>query len=120
MSERERLQPAEYARLAVDLASDGLASDIVMLDIHDVSDFADYFVIMTGDSTRQIRALAEDIEDGLEKRGAVLHHREGTHQSGWMLLDFGDLIVHMFGPDERDHYGMEDLWSRATEVVRIQ
>ena len=120
MTETEKLQPSDYARLAVDIASDGLATDIVMLDIGSVSDFADYFVILTGASRRQIRALAEEVEHGLERRGAVLHHREGTHESGWRLLDFGDVIIHLFGPEERDFYGIEQLWTRGTEVVRIQ
>lgn len=120
MEEKEKIQASEYARLAVDIASDGLASDVVMLDIGGVSDFADYFVIMTGSSRRQLRALAENIEHSLEQSGAVRHHREGSHESGWMLLDFGDVIVHLFGPEERDFYGIEQLWTRGTEVVRIQ
>ncbi len=120
MAEREKLQASEYARLAVDIASDGLASDIVMLDIGSVSDFADYFVILTAGSRRQLRALAEDVEHGLERTGATLHHREGTHESGWMLLDFGDVIIHLFGPEERDFYGIDQLWARGTEIVRIQ
>ncbi len=120
MAEKEKLKASEYARLAVDIASDGLASDIVMLDIGSVSDFADYFVILTAGSRRQLRALAEDVEHGLERSGATLHHREGTHESGWMLLDFGDVIIHLFGPEERDFYGIDQLWTRGTEIVRIQ
>ena len=121
MSESKRLQPEEYARMAVDIASDGLASDIVMLDIREVSDFADYFVIMTADSNRQMRALSEEIEHGLERGGATRHHREGTHDSGWMLLDFGNVIVHVFGPEQREFYEIERFWSRAEHVVvRIQ
>ena len=88
-------QSLEYARHAMDVASDKLASDIVILDIAEVSDFADYFVILTVESTRQMRAVVEDLEHALEDKGAARHHREGTPESGWMLLDFGDVVIHV-------------------------
>ena len=114
------MQPADCARMAVDVASDNLASDIVMLDLQGVSDFTDYFVIVTTDSSRQMRSLAEEIEGSLTEAGAGMHHVEGTHNSGWMLLDFGDVIVHLMGPRERDFYRIESAWAKAREVVRIQ
>ncbi len=120
MAKQAVIEPVEHARLAVDVASERLASDVVMLDIRELSDFADYFVIMTAESSRQIRSLVEEIEDTLEAAGATLHHREGTSDSGWMLLDFGDLIVHMFGPEKREYYSIEAAWSGAVEVLRIQ
>ncbi len=112
-------QPLDYARHAVDVASDKLATDIVILDIGEVSDFADYFVILTVDSMRQMRAVVEDLEHALEDIGGVRHHREGTPESGWMLLDFGDVVVHVFGADERQFYDLESAWSESTEIVRI-
>ena len=114
------LKPAEYARVAVDVASDKLASDIVMLDIRGVSDFADYFVILTAESARQMDNLTEEIESALESRGATKHHREGTAHGGWVLLDFGDLVIHIFGPDERQYYQIEEVWSKGVEALRIQ
>ena len=120
MTEMVLLQPVEYARLAVDVASEKQASDVVMLDIREIGDFADYFVILTAESSRQMQALVEEIEQALEGTGATLHHREGTHRSGWELLDFGDVIVHLFGPEEREFYNLEEAWSGAIEVVRIQ
>ena len=119
MSQNAPTDPADYARIAVDTASDRLASDIVMLDIRGLSDFADYFIILTGESTRQLRDIAEAIEKALETSGAVLHHREGAPASGWILQDYGDLIVHLFGPEEREFYDVEGAWSRAVEVVRL-
>ena len=119
MTQNSPTDPAEYARIAVDTASDRLASDIVMLDIRGLSDFADYFIILTGESTRQLRDVSEAIEATLEAAGAALHHREGAPGSGWMLQDYGDLIVHLFGPDEREYYDVEGAWSRAVEVVRL-
>ena len=120
MVEKVAVQPAEYARIAVDVASEGQASDILLLDLAGVSDIADYFVILTAESARQMRAVADDIERALELVGATLHHREGTHQSGWMLLDYVDVIVHLLGTEEREFYQIEEAWSQAVEVVRIQ
>ena len=119
MTQQTILLPLEYARYAADVASDKLASDIVMLDIGEVSDFADYFVIITVESTRQMRALVEDLEHALEEKGGVRHHREGTPESGWMLLDFGDVVIHVFGAEERQFYNLESAWAEATELVRI-
>ena len=110
----------EQARRAVDVASDNQASDIVLLDIGEVSSFADYFVILSADSARQIGALSEDLVNALERSGVRLHHREGTADTGWVLLDFGDVIVHLFGREKRDFYSLEDVWGRASELVRIQ
>lgn len=114
------LGPAEFARLAVDVASDQLASDIVMLDIRKASDFADYFIILTAESSREMRNLADQIERVAKENGATLHHREGTPGSGWMLLDVGDVIIHLFGPEEREFYDIEGAWSQTVEVVRLQ
>ena len=119
MTQQTALLPLEYARHATDVASDKLASDIVMLDIGEVSDFADYFVIITVESTRQMRALVEDLEHALEEKGGVRHHREGTPESGWMLLDFGDVVIHVFGAEERQFYDLESAWAEAIELVRI-
>jgi ribosome-associated protein len=120
MEARATTQPADYARLAVDVASDKQASDIVMLDIRGVCDFTDYFVILTADSTRQLDSVAVDIEQALKGEGASLHHREGGAQSGWALLDFGDVIVHLFRAGERDFYHIEGAWSGGIETVRVQ
>ena len=119
MAEKTALSSLEYAHLAVDFASDKLASDVLMLDMQKVSDFCDYFIIISTDSSRQLNSLAEDLEHELERAGSLRHHREGTPQSGWMLLDFGDVIIHIFGPDMREFYDLESAWSGATEVVRI-
>ena len=107
------------AQLVVDVASDKLASDIVMLDVRRVASFADYFVIMSADSTRQIQALEEDITRALKEENVRQYHREGIPSSGWILLDFSNVIVHIFGPEERSFYDLERLWSQAPQVVRI-
>ena len=111
---------AEVARLAVEEASAGLASDVLMLDIRDVSDFADYFVIATAATDRHLRELAERIESRAKAAGTPRNHREGKPEGGWVLIDFPGFIVHLFTDQTRRYYDLEGLWSAATEVVRIQ
>lgn len=113
------LDSAEVAQLAVEVASEKLAEDIVMLDLRQVVPFADYFVIMSADSSRQIEALEEDLTNALKESGINRFHREGAAESGWVLLDFSDVIVHIFGPEEREYFQLERLWSRAPQVVRV-
>ena len=115
-----QLDTDALARTAVDVASDKKAFDVVLLDIRDVTTIADYFVICSGNNSRQIQAIADAIDEELGKRGARLFHREGKADTGWMLLDFGDVIVHIFGPKEREYYRIEHLWNEAKTVVYLQ
>ena len=78
-----------------------------MLDLRQVTAFADYFVIMSAESSRQIEALEEDITEALKKEQVRRFHREGTPASGWVLLDFSDVVIHIFGPEEREFYSLE-------------
>ncbi len=103
----------------VQVASDKLAADIVLLDLRGVAPFADYFVIMSADSSRQIEALERDISQALKEEKVKRFQREGINSSGWVLLDFSDVIVHIFGPEEREFYGLERLWAQAPQVVRV-
>jgi ribosome-associated protein len=114
------LDPAQLARAAADAASDKKASDVLLLDIREVTTVADYFVICSGNNPRQIQTIADTIDEELGKQGAALLHREGTAETGWILLDFGDVIVHIFGPKEREYYRIERLWSEAKTVVYLQ
>ena len=115
-----RLEPAELARIIVDVAADKKATDIALLDIRDLSVIADYFVICTGTNPRQIGAIASAIDDTLSESGVPVRGREGGADSGWVLLDLGDVIVHIFGPMEREFYRLERLWSEAPTVMYLQ
>jgi ribosome-associated protein len=114
------LEPANLARLIVDMISDKKGEDIMMLDTRPVSVISDYFVIATGSSDRQIKAIADDIQKQLKKDRILPLGAEGTAASGWVLLDYGSVIVHLFSPGIRDFYRLEKLWEQAPVVVRMQ
>jgi ribosome-associated protein len=114
------LKAEDIARLAAELASEKQARDIAMLDVRALCSFADYFVICTADTKRHTEAIWWEIKEVLRTKGVRPHHSEGSADSGWMLADFGSVIVHIFGPVERDYYQLDKLWDKATAVVRIQ
>ncbi|MBA7602369.1 Ribosomal silencing factor RsfS [subsurface metagenome] len=91
-----------------------------MLDARQICSFADYFVVCSGDSTRQMEAIWQEIRGILKQEGVIPYHSEGTADSGWILLDLGDVIVHIFSPSQRDYYRLDDLWDKATPIIRIQ
>ena len=117
--EAEQLEPSEVAQLIVEVASEELAADIVMLDLRGLASFTDYFVIMSADSSRQIGALEEDLTTALKQAQVSIHRREGTAASGWVLMDCSDVIVNIFSPEAREFFGLERLWARAAQVVRV-
>ena len=101
-------------------ASDKQASDILLLDTRDVCTFTDYFVICSADSDRQIEAIREEITKTLKQKGILPYHRAGNADSGWILLDMGAVIIHIFSPQQREYYNLDELWGEAVPVVRIQ
>lgn len=112
----------------VGFAQDKKAEDIKILDMRNVANFCDYFVICTGNSDRQVKAIADNIELGLNElgikirykhglRGAALRHGEdGAPAGSWALLDMGDVVVHVFEPNAREFYSLEYLWRDAPEI----
>ena len=120
MDEQDKENSLEFARKAVAIADGLQASEIVLLDLRNISSFADFFVVLSAETSRQLNAIAEDMDVELTKSVIALHHREGNADAGWILLDFGDLIVHAFGAEERGYYGLDQLWSHAPALVRIQ
>lgn len=114
--------PRALAMRIVELASDKQASDIVLLDIRSMSAVADYFVICTTMSERQMTAVVRDVADQLREEGGPRPLRvegQGT-SSGWVLVDYGDVVLHVFGAEQRSFYQLEELWSAAVPLVRMQ
>ena len=114
--------PADAAELAhriVEIASDKKGNDILMLRTAELTSMADFFVICSGRSDRQVSALSNAIVDELRDDGIRPLGIEGRSSSRWILLDYGSVIVHVFAPEEREYYGLERLWGKAVQVVRI-
>ena len=107
--------PSEIQR-AIAAAEDKKADDVVLLDLRKAAGFADYFLICSGGNPRQIRAIADAIMEALASDGAKPAHVEGYQRSEWILLDYFDFIVHVFGPETRLFYSLERLWGNAERV----
>lgn len=110
------MHSSERARLAALVAEDKKAREIAVLEVRDVTPIADYFVVCSGQSTLQVRAIADAIIERMEGTGHPLRHIEGYEGGRWVLLDYGDVIVHVFLADERDYYGIERLWGDAPRL----
>jgi ribosome-associated protein len=106
--------------MAVQIASDKKAEDLLMLDIRGLSVIADYFVICTGTSDRQVRAISKEVQEQLKAQGARPLHIEGMDAANWVLLDYGSVIIHIFDPATRDYYRLERLWAEAPRVLVVQ
>ncbi len=113
----ENLDSKKLLEVVVKAADDKKALDIVALDMNEVSGIADYFVIMEAMNSRQLDAIADNIAEQVELAGVqAAGHIEGDARTGWVLLDLGDIVVSVFGHDERAHYNLEKLWSDAPLV----
>ncbi len=108
------LQPE--VRAAVEAAQDKQASNITVLKLTGVSAFADYFLLCSGQSGPQLHAIAESIEESLDRQGMRLAHREGKSGAEWVLLDYGSIVVHIFGEGARRYYDLERLWRNAERL----
>ena len=117
---RTRLDSADIAQRLVDTLSDRQAEDITQIDISKVSTFADYFVIATAGNVRQMNALIDTLDREMKQAGVEMGSKEGDPESGWVLLDFVDVIVHLFSQEQREFYDLEGLWSRSAPLVRFQ
>ena len=109
----------ELAHRIVDIASEHKAADIVLLRTAELTSLADYFVICSGRSDRQVGALAGAIAEDIRAAGVRPLGVEGRASARWVLIDYGTVIVHVFTPEERTFYGLEKLWSEAIQVVRM-
>jgi len=104
----------------VDAITERFGTDIVMLDMQDVSLLADYFVVCNAESIPQFRAILDEVEKQAKAAGGRCLRTEGEPSSGWILLDYGAVVVHVFDPGLRAYYNLEGLWKQARLVVRIQ
>jgi ribosome-associated protein len=111
------VESAHLARAAALAADDKKGKEVKILDIRSITTVADYFVICSGTSSTHIRAIADNVEGTLSQQGLRLHHMEGYQNGRWILLDFGDIVVHVMHEEERQFYNLERLWGDAREVA---
>ena len=103
-------------KIAVNAADDKKASDLVILDISKIASFANYFLLCTGDSSRQMQAIADEIEKRLKANGIRPSHVEGYQNSEWILMDYLDLVIHIFSKNARVYYDLERLWRDSKKL----
>ena len=101
----------EMAKIVFDALDEKKGEDIKIIDISEISIMADYFVVASGSSSTQIQALVGNVEENLHKAGYVMKRMEGDKNSSWVLLDFGDVVVHVFNREDRLFYDLERIWS---------
>ena len=113
---KEMDQSKEMARIAYNALSDKKGEDIKIIDITGISVLADYFIIANGNSDSQVNALVDNVEEALHKAGYPLKQREGQASGSWVLLDFGDIIVHVFDRENRLFYDLERIWKDGKDI----
>jgi ribosome-associated protein len=101
---------------AITAAQDKKAADVVVLDLRPADGFTDFFLIVTGQNTRQIQAISDAVREALTDEGVKPTHVEGHDRAGWILLDYFDFIVHIFSPETRAFYALERLWGSADRI----
>ncbi|MCK4725124.1 MAG: ribosome silencing factor [Anaerolineales bacterium] len=94
--------------------------DIILIDLQDIAIFTDYFVICSGSTDRMVQALVDSAIDQVKKEFKINARVEGQSEDGWMLVDFGDIILHIFSPQRRDYYRLEELWSAGKVLLQLQ
>ncbi|MBR6350541.1 MAG: ribosome silencing factor [Lachnospiraceae bacterium] len=110
----------EIAKKAYDYLDEKKAVDIRIIDISKISIIADYFIIAGGTNVRQVKALADNVEEKLAKEEVVPKHIEGYSNAGWILMDYGDVIIHIFNQEDRLFYDLERIWTDGQVIERIE
>jgi ribosome-associated protein len=104
----------------VNALEDKKGENILLMDIQEISSFADYFILCNGTSDRMLDALADTVSETAKKLYQINGRIEGTPRSGWVVIDLGDVVVHLFSPEQRSYYHLEELWAKGKILVRLQ
>ena len=114
------METKKLANKIAKFASDKKAKDILLLNMAGLSPVTDYYVICSATNTTQVRTIADNIEDELAKEEVFVNHKEGYQDSRWVLMDYGDVVVHVFLEEERDFYNLEHLWADAPSEAFVE
>ena len=117
---RFSLDTLELAHEIVDILDEKKGEDILLLDISEETSLADYFLICSGSSMRMVNALVRAVKEEIKQKYGLTPNIEGEANTGWVLADYGDLILHVFSPDRRAFYSLEELWGEGKMVLRVQ
>lgn len=110
----------ELARSIVNTLEDKKGEDILLLDIHEIASFTDFFVICSGTSDRMLDSLVKAVRESVKEQYQLSSSQEGQPGGGWMVADYGDVVVHLFSPDQRAYYRLEELWDKGKVLLRLQ
>ena len=116
----EILNALDLARAIVNALEDKKGENIILIDIKDIASFTDYFVVCNGTSDRMLNALAKGVHETISHEHKKKGRIEGEPNSGWMVLDYGDVVVHLFSPDQREFYRLEELWQEGKVLLKVQ
>lgn len=108
------------AHALIEVLESKKAEKLVLLDIHSISSIADYFIICNGTSDRMLQALAEGIREFAKSEYSMIVSIEGESRDGWLVVDLGDIVIHLFSPDQREYYKLEQLWERGKQLLHLQ
>jgi ribosome-associated protein len=113
----EQLTSIDQAQRIADLAQEKLARDVVILDMRPACSYTDYFVVCTGNNPRQAKAIYDEVREGLKReQGAIPRHVHGERDASWILADYLDVVLHVFTPEAREYYRLEELWGDVPSV----
>ncbi len=110
---------SSISRLVFDAIANKQARDILLLDVSKVTSLADYFILCTADSERQLQAISDHVQELLYYKGETIRKQQGTSDSGWVILDYGFIIIHIFTPETRRYYELEKIWKGANTLIKM-
>ncbi len=110
------IQITKRLQIVIDAMLEKKAGEITMMDLREATYFTDHFVICCGGSEPQIRSIYKNVDDKMSEEGIEAHHIEGRSESGWILMDYRDFVVHIFSPEKRSYYDLERLWGDAPRI----
>ena len=108
------------AHLVIEILEEKKAEDIILMDLKEVADFTDYFIICNGTSDRMLNSLADAVSEKVKEVYKIIAKREGDPNEGWLLVDLGDIVIHLFSPELREYYQLEKLWQQGKTLVHVQ